>query len=145
LSHPEICQLTVRELTMRAGVQQLRVAGRGSTVCFLPVGMLAQRYIAEYLAAAGHQDDLDAPLFRPVKNNVTGELHKPLHPESVSQTIVKHYGKQLGLTVSVHGLGVHAWRATAVPHARMPGAENAAVPAWRVQTTSDVSPSHDTH
>ena len=63
----------------------------------------AQRLIAEYLVEAGHVDDLKGPLFRPVRNNVTGKLNKALNPNSVYTAIVKPYA----------GIGVHSLRATA--------------------------------
>ena len=44
---------------------------------------MAQRLIDEYLEAAGHRDDQICPLFRPVKNNITGTLLKPLDPHAV--------------------------------------------------------------
>src|SRR5262249_5030331 len=43
--------------------------------------------ITEYLDEAKHKDDLDGPLFRPVKNNVTKVLAKHLHPASVYQRL----------------------------------------------------------
>ena len=45
---------------------------------FLPVGMKALRLIHAYLEASTHGDDLDEPLFRPVKNHLTRQLRKPL-------------------------------------------------------------------
>jgi hypothetical protein len=38
---------------------------------FLPVGMKAPRLIHAYQEAAGHGEDWDGPLFRPVKNTST--------------------------------------------------------------------------
>ena len=38
--------------------------------------------LSEDLALAGHGDDAGGALFRPVKNNVTGELDSPLNPNS---------------------------------------------------------------
>ena len=43
----------------------------------------AQRLIDDYLDAAGHRADFGGPLFRPVKNNSTGLLAKPLNPQSL--------------------------------------------------------------
>jgi hypothetical protein len=52
-------------------------------VRFIPVHVGAQRMIEDYLALAGHRSDLEGALFRPVKNNRTGELDRPLDPASV--------------------------------------------------------------
>ena len=65
---------------------------------YVPVGMKALRLLTEQLKVAGHKEDLEGLLFRPVRNRVTGELNKPLHPVSVYQDIVKRYGKEVGIT-----------------------------------------------
>ena len=70
---------------------------------------MALRLIEEYLAAAGHGDDLDGPLFRPVKNNVTGTLDRPITSRSLWAMVVK-YAKDAGVYFS--GVSPHALRAT---------------------------------
>jgi integrase len=45
--------------------------------------------------------DLTGPLFRPVKNNSTGTLNKPLNPASVYQEVVRRYGKQAGINADI--------------------------------------------
>ena len=90
----------------------------------------AQRLIEEYLKASGHGEDLEGPLFRPVKNNTTGKLRKPLNPKSVYDEVVKHYGKEVGITVDVHGFCVHSRRATAATNALAHNADIAKVQEW---------------
>src|SRR5438552_3709555 len=94
----ELCKLKVRDLQRRDGVLQFRIEGKGEKVRSAPVGMKALRLLTEYLEAAGHKEALEGPLFRPVRNRVTGELNKPLHPVSVYQDIEKRYGKEVGIT-----------------------------------------------
>jgi len=56
---------------------------------------MAQRLIDEYLEAAGHRDDQICPLFRPVKNNITGTLLKPLDPHAVDiRKRNRHHGQR---------------------------------------------------
>ena len=55
---------------------------------------MAQRLIDEYLDAAGHRDDQKSPLFRPVKNNITGTLLKPLDPQAVYTCIIPQIRKR---------------------------------------------------
>ena len=50
---------------------------------------MAQRLIDEYLEAAGHRDYQKGPLFRPVKNNISGTLDKPLDPQAVYTCIIR--------------------------------------------------------
>ena len=117
LRREELCKLTVGDVQMRLGVLHLRVEGKGRKIRYVPVHPETQRLVAEYLDRAGHQDDLEGALFRPVKNQVTGTLRKALHPESVLQDIVLKYGKQVGITDSVRGFCVHSLRATAATNA----------------------------
>jgi len=83
-----------------------------------------------YLKDAGHAEDLKGPLFRPVKNNRTKTLAKPLHPISVYQDIVKRYAKEIGLADEVPGLCVHSLRATAATNALSNNADIAKVQQW---------------
>ena len=117
LRREELCKLTVGDVQMRLGVLHLRVEGKGRKIRYVPVHPETQRLVAEYLDRAGHQDNLEGALFRPVKNQVTGTLRKALHPESVLQDIVLKYGKQVGITDSVRGFCVHSLRATAATNA----------------------------
>ena len=128
----ELCKLKVRDLQRRDGVLQFRIEGKGEKIRYVPVGMKALRLITEYLEAAGHKEDLEGPLFRPVQNRVTGDLNKPLHPVSVYQDVVKRYGKQVGITEDVRGFCVHSLRATAATNALAHGADIAKVQEWLV-------------
>jgi integrase/recombinase XerD len=63
-----------------------RIKGKGDKIRFIPIHAMALRLIGEYVEAlakhggAQAEKDLDAPLFRPVKNNRTGTLKKHLEP-----------------------------------------------------------------
>ena len=126
----ELCRLKVRDLQRREGVLHFRIEGKGDKIRFIPVGMKALRLIHTYLEASGHGDDLDGPLFRPVKNHVTGQVRKPPHPVSVYQDIVRRYAHEVGITVDVHGFCVHSLRATAATNALAHGADIAKVQEW---------------
>src|SRR6266540_1867017 len=130
LRREELCKLRVWDLQRRDGVLQFRIEGKGEKVRYVPVGMKALRLIMEYLEAAGHKEDLEGPLFRPMQNRVTGELNKPFHPVSVYQDIVKRYGKEVGITEDVRGFCVHSLRATAATNALAHGADIAKVQEW---------------
>jgi hypothetical protein len=94
-----------------------RIKGKRDKICFVPVHAMAQRLIEEYLALAGHGADAAGPLFRPVKNNVSGELERPLNPNSVYRNIAQKYGLATGVSAQVNGLCVHSLRATAATNA----------------------------
>jgi integrase/recombinase XerD len=117
LRREELCRLRVRDLHSREGVMHFRVEGKRDKIRFIPVNAAALRTIEEYLARAGHRHDLDGPLFRPVKNNRTGELRRRLDAGSVYRNIVLKYGKETGISAEVQGLRVHSLRATAATNA----------------------------
>jgi integrase/recombinase XerD len=126
----ELCKLRVGDYQKREGIMQVRIEGKGDKVRYIPVATEAQRLIHVYMEASGHGEDVEGPLFRPVKNNTTRELRKPLHPKSVYQDIVKRYGKEVGITVDVHGFCVHSLRATAATNALANGADITKVQEW---------------
>jgi site-specific recombinase XerD len=130
LRRAELCQLKIKDLQQREGVAHLRVEGKRDKIRFIPAAPVALRLIGEYLIVSGHIEDLHGPLFRPVRNNRTGTLARPLHPESVYQNIVRHYGKLTGITLDVHGFCVHSLRATAATNALSHQADIARVQAW---------------
>jgi len=130
LRREELCKLRVRDVQQRDGVLQLRVEGKGDKIRFVPMAAKAARLIKEYLELAGHGHDFGGPLFRPVKNNSTGTLNKPLNPASVYQEIVRRYGREVGITDDVHGFCVHSLRATAATNALEHNADIAKVQEW---------------
>jgi integrase/recombinase XerD len=130
LRREELCKLRVRDLQHREGVLHLRIEGKGDKIRFVPVAAKAARLVKEYLETAGHGDDLGGPLFRPVKNNSTGTLAKPLNPTSIYREVIRRYGKQVGINAEVHGFCVHSLRATAATNALEHNADIAKVQEW---------------
>jgi integrase/recombinase XerD len=126
----ELCGLRVKDLHSRQGVMHFRINGKRSKIRFIPVNAAAQRTIEDYLALAGHRADLDGPLFRPVKNNRTGHLDRPLDPASVYRNIVCKYGKATGISAEVNGLCVHSLRATAATNALSHDSDITKVQEW---------------
>jgi hypothetical protein len=69
-------------------------------------------------------DGHDGSLFRPVRNNCTSELKRPLNANSLYRNIVRKYGQETGLNIEVNGLCVHSMRATAATNALSHEADN---------------------
>jgi integrase/recombinase XerD len=130
----ELCLLKLRDMQTRQGVMHLKIIGKRSKIRYIPMHPLAQRLIQEYLTALKHGGadtaDLDGPIFRPVKNNITGTLHKHLYPGSIYHNIVIKYGRETGLNIEVNGLRVHSTRATAATNALTNKADVAEVQEW---------------
>jgi integrase/recombinase XerD len=126
----ELCRLRVRDIQSRQGVLHFRVKGKRDKIRFVPVHVAAQRLIEQYLALAGHAVDTAGPVFRPVTNNRTGKLDRPLDPASVYRNIVVKYGLDTGISAEVNGLCVHSLRATAATNALSHEADIAKVQEW---------------
>jgi integrase/recombinase XerD len=126
----ELCSLKVKDLQSRQGVIHFKVKGKRGKIRFVPAHAQAQRLIESYLAMAGHGADNDGPLFRPVRNNRTGELERPLNANSLYRNVVRKYGQETGLNLEVNGLCVHSMRATGATNALEHGADIAKVQEW---------------
>jgi site-specific recombinase XerD len=115
LRREELCLLKVRGLIARRGVLHLRVHGKGGKTRYLPLHPGTAGLITEYLEACGQTQDGDAPLFRPVKNNVHKRTDTAMTADGVYK-LVQAYAQKIGLT-GIERLGVHALRATAATNA----------------------------
>ncbi len=130
LRREELCKLMIKDLHSRQDVRYFRIEGKGDKIRYVEVHPAALRMIDDYLEQAGHRHDLDGPLFRPVANNRTGELNKPLFPGSLYYNIVKKYARETGIDAEVNRLRVHSLRATAGTNALENGADIAKVQEW---------------
>lgn len=130
LRRAELCSLKVKDVQQRHGLVHLRVHGKRGKLRFIPMHPEAQRMVTEYLAAAGHGEDRDGPLFRPVKNNATKQLRKPISPRAVLRDVVQLYARETGLSHEVQGLCTHSLRATGATNALEHGADIAEVQVW---------------
>jgi site-specific recombinase XerD len=128
LRREELCTLKVRDITQRRGVLHLRVHGKGSKLRYLPLHPGTAEVITEYMEAVGHGQDPSAPLFRPVRNNLTGTLDEPMTTDGVYKT-VQYYARIIGIG-DIERLGVHALRATAATNALDHEADIAKVQEW---------------
>jgi site-specific recombinase XerD len=126
----ELCDLKIRDMQSRQGVMHFRIKGKRDKIRFIPVHAMAQRLIEEYLALAGHGTDAAGPVFRPVTNNRTGELDKPLDGSTVHKSIVRKYALETGIGAKINGLCVHSLRATAATNALSHEADIAKVQEW---------------
>jgi site-specific recombinase XerD len=104
LRREELCALRVKDIATRQGVLHFRIRGKRDKIRFIPLNPAAQRLIQDYLAAAGHHADADGALFRPVRNNRTGDLTRHLDPGSIYRHVVQKYGRQTGIDAEVNGL-----------------------------------------
>ena len=125
LRREELCKLRVRDVRhTRQGVPHLKVSGKGGKTRYVPLHPGTNALVHDYLDAAGHAADEAGALFRPLRNNRTGELGKAITPDGVYK-LVKGYARRLGFDI-----GVHALRATAATNALDHQADIAKVQEW---------------
>ena len=131
LRRAEVVALLVRQYSRRGGIKHFEVHGKGGKVRYVPVHQGAQALIDSYLHKAGHQEELDEPLFRPITNNSTAAgLRKPLNPNSIYSDVVMRYAREVGITLDTHGFCVHSMRVTAATNAKEHGASRRQVQQW---------------
>jgi integrase/recombinase XerD len=125
LRRDELCKLRVKDFRhARKGVPHLKVAGKGGKTRWLPLHPGTNGLINDYLDAAGHGADDNGALFRPVRNNRTGDLGQAITPDGVYK-LVRTYSAALGFEI-----GAHALRATAATNALDHQADIAKVQEW---------------
>lgn len=127
LRRQELCSLKLSDYHARRDVMHFRVHGKRGKTRYVPVHPKAQRLIHEYLEDAGHGEEAKGPLFRPVKNNRTKTLDKPLDPDSVYK-LIRSYADGAG--IQVEHFSPHALRATAATNALEHEADIAKVQEW---------------
>jgi len=127
LRRSELAALTTASLQERRGVMHFRVHGKGSKTRYVPVHPAALSAIDAYLEAAGHGEEKRAALFRPVRNNRTGDLERAITGDGIYK-MVKNYATLAG--VHVDGLCLHALRTTAATNALEHAADLAYVQEW---------------
>ena len=129
LRREELTKLLVKDFSQeRRGVPHLRVQGKGGKLRYIPAHTNTLRLVAEYLAASGHGQDADSPLFRRVRASRAGALASALTPGSVYADVVVRYMDQVGITGD--NMGPHALRATAATSALEHQADIARVQEW---------------
>jgi len=125
LRREELCKLKVRDFRhARKGVPHLKVSGKGGKTRYLPLHPGTNALIHDYLAAAGHDADESGALFRPVRNNRTGNADRAITADGVYK-LVRCYSAALGFEI-----GAHALRATAATNALDHEADIAKVQEW---------------
>ena len=125
LRREEAAQLRVSDIQERRGIKHLQIHGKGGKLRYLPLHPTAGERIYAYLERSGHhQDDVQAPLFVPLRGRATGI---GISANGI-YVMVGSYAKAVGIEVA--GLGVHGLRATAATNALEHEADIAKVQAW---------------
>ncbi|BAN36922.1 site-specific recombinase XerD (plasmid) [Sulfuricella denitrificans skB26] len=127
LRRAELCTLLVGDLQQRRGVMHLRVHGKGGKLRYLPLHPGTAGLIDAYLQAAGHTDDAQGALFRPIRNTMHSDKRASITADGIYKMLA---GYAAGLSMDVAGFGPHALRATAATNALEHEADIAKVQEW---------------
>ena len=120
LRRAEIAALTVGDVHQNRGFDSLRVARKGGRRDALAINPQTAARIRAYLDHAGHADDIDGPLFRPLHHNgKRSQARRAMHPDAIDR-VVRKYTTAIGLT---RGYSAHSMRATFITTALENGAQ----------------------
>ena len=120
LRRAEIAALIVGDLHQNRGFDSLRVIRKGGRREALAINPQAVVRLRAYLKAAGHGDDSDGPLFRPLHHNgKRNQARRAMHPDAIDR-VVRKYVVALGLG---RGYSAHSMRATFITTALENGAQ----------------------
>ena len=123
----ELVRLKLKDLQERRGVQYLRIHGKGGKLRFVEAHPVALERINDYVSTRADLADENEPLFRPVKNNVSGDLNKPISYRGVYELVLR-YARIAG--IASQDFRVHSLRATAATNALEHQSDIARVQQW---------------
>jgi integrase/recombinase XerD len=120
LRRAEIAALKVGDLHQNREFDSLRVVRKSGRRDALAIHPQTAARLRDYLAAAGHADDMDGPMFRPLSHNGKATLRRrAMDPDAIDR-VVRKYATKLGLARSYLA---HSMRATFITTALDNGAE----------------------
>jgi integrase/recombinase XerD len=97
LRRAEIAGLSVEDLHQNRGFDSLRILRKGGRRDALAIHPNVAQRIRSYLDAAGHADDLDGPMFRPLSHNrKRQESRRHMGPDAIDRVLRKHAAGQSG-------------------------------------------------
>jgi len=109
LRRAEIARLRVGDLHQNRGFDSLRVVRKGGKKDALAIHPQTGPRIREYLCMAGHAEDFDGPLLRPLRHNGRSrELRRHMCPDAIDR-VLRKFATRLGLP---RGYSAHSMRAT---------------------------------
>lgn len=119
LRRAEISTLKVSDFHQNRGFDALRVIRKGNRKDALAINPQTAQRIKAYVEAAGHGEDLEGALVRPLHHNQNSKnAQRGMSPDAVDR-VLRKYATQLGLS---RGYSAHSMRATFITTALENGA-----------------------
>ncbi len=120
LRRAEIVALTVGDLHQNRGLDALRLTRKGGRRDALAINPQTAARIRAYLELAGHGDDRQGPLFRPLRGNAKAHDTAGRMDPSAIDRVLRKYAADIGLA---QGYSAHSMRATFITTALENGAQ----------------------
>ena len=108
----EVASMRVKDFHTNRGYLSLRYIRKGGKQHSVTLHTQTAQRLQEYLARAGHGDDMEGPLFRPIRTNwkkPEADLRRFLDPDMIDRIVRKYVKEALGHT---RGFSAHSCRAT---------------------------------
>jgi len=128
LRRQELCNLKVNSIFVDKGVMKFRIQGKGQKERDVPISIATVQAIHEYLQAAGHKDNPEAPLFLPLANYKDNEGNLKHFTGDGIYKIVMAYAEKAG--IDLNNFHPHSFRATGASNALENGASLPDVQNW---------------
>lgn len=121
LRRSELAGLKVKNFFREGGFEVLRFMKKGNLDHQVALHPQTAARIRDYLQAAGHEEDFEGALFRPIKGGHwrNANEQRGLSPDAINR-IVKKYAALIGLE---RGYSAHSCRSTFITHALKSGAK----------------------
>jgi len=108
----EVSKMKVKDFYTNKGYLSLRYIRKGGKQHSVTLHTQTAQRLQEYLAKAGHGQDVEGPLFRPIRTNwkkPEADLRRFLDPDMIDRIVRKYVKEALGHT---RGFSAHSCRAT---------------------------------
>ena len=108
----EVASMKVKDFHTNRGYLSLRYIRKGGKQHSVTLHTQTAQRIQEYLAKAGHGEDVEGPLFRPVRTSwkkPDADMRRFLDPDMIDRIVRKYVKEALGHT---RGFSAHSCRAT---------------------------------
>ena len=118
----EIAKFRVKDYALNEGYPSLFVRRKRNRDGWLTLHPETESRIRAYLEAAGHGEDENGPLFRPIRGNqIQSNSRRPLDAQRIDAILKKYAAQVLGARKAM-GFSAHSMRATFITNALDKGA-----------------------
>ena len=139
LRRSELCGLRTSQIRSERNHKVLSFTGKGNAERMIVMVPAVWHALQHYFKMTGRDLKIDQPVFRPLRNNRTGELNKGLDPSMIFYIVTRN-AKKAGIATRV---SPHSCRATAISNARDHQAPDRAIQEFAGWASPDMITRYD--